>query len=266
MTYTTLQKDVEYIAKKAGNLLQDMQSTATVAVQKDVVDISTSADLASEKLIVSFIHDHYPEHGILSEEMGSVNVDNAYVWVIDPLDETKEYMKGIHEYGCLIAIEENGIVVAGSANIIGPNDVYSSSLHNGAYHNSKSIHVSSESLETSFVSFHIPLKINGHEQIHNNVKLLEALINKAYRIRCNNFDAKALGYVARGVYAAHIIPSHLPKWWDVAPSLLLVEEAGGKVTDWYGKPIKNRNLSHGIVASNGKIHKEILAIIKDNQL
>lgn len=264
MNYKTFQKDSEFIAKKAGALLKNLQATATVAVQKDEVDIATNADLAAEKLIISFIKKKYPTHGIYSEEMGNKTGTSDYSWIIDPLDGTKEYAKKLPDYGCLIAVEEKGKLVACASYIEGGYGLYDASLGGGAFLNDVPIHVSQTADATlSTISFHIPIKSMPPKELDKDMKVLRALLGKIYRVRGFFFDAKILGWCADGRIDAHIIPPNVPQWYDVASALLLVDEAGGKVTDWNGNPIKNRDLSHGIIATNGKIHKELLTIINE---
>lgn len=261
-TYIDLQRDAKFIVEQASNQLQKLQRSAHIIKQKDEVDIATNADTASEELIIDFIHEKHPTHGYYSEEKGSKKGASKFTWVIDPLDGTKEYLMGLPDFGCLVAIEHKGQIIVGIAKIM-PHELYVCSKGNGAFLNSVSIQVSSNTLDKAFVSFHIPIKRINTSQLHHDMKILEILIQNVYRVRATNFDAKALGYVARGIYVAHIIPPNLPQWYDVAPTLLLVEEAGGKVTDLSGKSIRNRNLSHGIVASNGLVHDDLLAIINN---
>lgn len=263
MNYTDLYKDAAFIAQKAGVLLKQMQATATVAVQKDEVDIATTADLAAEKLIVDFIHKEYPDHGVYSEEMGNSTGPSAFSWVIDPLDGTKEYAKHLPDYGCLIAVEENGDLVACASYIEGGYGLYGTWLGGGAYLNDNPIHVSATSDSAkSTISFHIPIKSTAPAEKDKDMKVLRAFLDTIYRVRGFFFDAKTLGWVADGRIDAHVIPANVPQWYDAASALLLVEEAGGKVTNWHGNPIKNRDLTHGVVASNGKIHEQILNIIR----
>jgi myo-inositol-1(or 4)-monophosphatase len=265
MDYAQLQKDAELIAKKAGMLLKTMQSTATVAVRKDEVDIATTADLAAEKLIIDFIHKKYPDHGIYSEEMGNKPGASDFSWVIDPLDGTKEYAKNYPDYGSLVAVEEKGELVACASFIEGGYGLYSAFLGGGAFLNGSPIRVSETSDATkATISFHIPIKSTPPAEVEKDMKVLRALIGIIYRVRGFFFDAKILGLVSDGRIDAHIIPANVPQWYDAASALLLVEEAGGHVTDWNGNPIRNRDLSRGVVASNGKIHNELLTLIKES--
>lgn len=266
-SYQELQKYAQYVVQKAGKLLDSLQGSQTVAVMKDEVDLATSADLTSEQKIISLIHKKFPAHGIYSEEAGKSAHTSEFVWIIDPLDGTKEYARGVKEYSVLIALERKGELIVGAIQRNGINELYSCSLGNGATFNGKQIYVSEESnLEKSFVNFHLPSKSKAKEEIAIDMKILQSLIGVSYKVRAFFEDAKSLGYVARGIFGALVMPGGLKNgWWDLAPGILLVQEAGGVVTDWDGNRIKNHNLSNGIVASNGKLHKKLLEIINSER-
>lgn len=261
--YLALQKDAEYIAEKASELLANMQKDATVAVQKDAVDLSTTADIAAEKLIVSFVLDKYPDHGIYSEEMGEKKGQSPYTWIIDPLDGTLEYARGSCNYSCLVGVEENGSLVAGVAKMNAFNQIYTCSKGSGAYIDNKQVHVSqTHMLSQAKVGVHFPSSKRPKEEIRRTLSVAQEIIFQAYRLRPYWNDATMFGMVAEGSVDAWVVSPSMPKWYDVAPVILLVEEAGGKVTDWEGNPLTNHDLSKGILVSNGKVHEKLLNIIK----
>lgn len=261
--YQQLQKDAERIVEKAATILISYEKKFSLYKQKDEIDVATTADTETEKFIIGEIHKKYPDHGIYGEEFGKSTESSEYTWIIDPLDGTKEYVRGLGEYNCLIAVEEKEKLVAGVMKRIGKNALYASSKGNGAFLDGNPIHVSkTDTLILSFVGMHFPNSKNTKEEIDRGVRIIHDLISKTYRLRPTWDDARLLGWLARGAIDGYIIPAHLNYWYDVAPSILLVEEAGGKITDWNGNPIKNRDLSKGVVASNGHIHKQLLEIIK----
>lgn len=261
--YLQLQKDCENIATQASKLLGTHQNNFTVVQMKDQVDLATSADIDSEKLIISFIRQKYPTHAILSEEAGNMDGSSQYQWIIDPLDGTKEYARGLKSYNVLIAVEYQQTVVAGGIYTNGPNELYSSSKGNGAYLDGKSIHVSSTAnLQTSLIGFHLPVGTAPQSGIERSLRILGKLILDTYRVRPGWYDANILGWVARGAIDAHIIPPDAKnKWDDDAPGILLVTEAGGQVTDWKGNALKNHDLSGGLLASNGYLHKDLVGLL-----
>lgn len=256
--YKQIRNDTEYLASEAGKILADTQDKFKVVKMKDAVDLATSADLASEKFIIDFIKNKYPDHSIYSEEAGIINPNHDFLWIIDPLDGTKEYVKGLEEYNCLIGVEYKNELVVGSVRRNGVNELYSGAQGLGSYLNHKQIHVSNQSdLANSFIGFHMPTRSQTEAQINTELRLLHNLINKTYRIRPAWDDAKSIVWVARGILDGHII-GKLKGWFDVAAALAILKEAGGTVTDWRGNDIKNQDISHGLVVSNSVIHKNLL--------
>lgn len=261
--YLQLQNDALTIAKKAMDILVPMQGKETTAVQKDEGDLSTSADLASEAYIIDAIKALYPNHAIYSEERGDIPGTDPYRWVIDPLDGTKEFVRGLEEYNCLIAIEHHGQPVVGVTIQHGLNNTYVASKGNGAFLNTKPLHVSLEKpLATMFVGFNLPNRKLAPEAIENDLSLLNTLIHTVYRVRPCWDQAKAMAWVARGALDANVTPGHVFKWHDLASSIPIVQEAGGIITDWHGNPVTENTITHGVIASHSrKTHDQFLALI-----
>ena len=264
--YQQLQKDAEYIADRARLLLKGQQQKATVVVQKDIGDFATTADLASEKLIRTYIQKKYPDHSVMGEEGGLTDNHSEYLWIIDPLDGTKEYARGIPEYNCLIAIEHKGKLGVGVIRRNGFNETYSSVADGGAWGNKKPIHVSAESdLSRAYVGYHLPVPTStGRKRdVKRHFDILKELTFLCYRIRPSWDDAKSMAWVAQGILEAHIIPAELKnEWHDVASGILLVQEACGQVTHLDGSQVISHDMSKGFLASNGKIHNQLLDIIR----
>ena len=262
--YRQLQKNAETIVEEAIKILVSKEHSFTIATQKDEVDVATSADLAVEQFIKTEVHNLYPDHGFLGEEFGEENGNNEYVWVIDPLDNTKEYVRGVGEYNCLVAIEQNQKLIVGITRRMGHEVHYTCSLGTGAYANGKRIHVSSTTaLDIAFIGTNTPnRKKHAVKDIHQYMTLFESCINRVYRLRSDFDDARTLGLVAQGALDACILLPNTDKWVDVASGILLVEEAGGRVSDWQGRPIVHHDLSSGVLVTNGILHDQLLTIIQ----
>lgn len=262
--YKQLEKDASEIAGKAMEILASMQGNQTLAVQKDEEDMSTSADLAAEKCIVDFIKEKYPSHGIYSEEMGEIKGTEPYRWVIDPLDQTKEYVRGLSEYNCLIGIEDEGQPIVGVSLQHGIDTAYVGSKGNGATMNGRSIHVSDQSdLTNAFIGYNLPNRKMEKSLIDKEMYVLSSLVPKVYRVRPFWDQAKAMGWVSRGMIDGNIAPPGVWKWHDIASSIILITEAGGVITDYFGNEVTEKTSIHGIVASNGKIHDQLLKIVNE---
>ena len=262
--YKQLEDDAKQWVTEAGSILVSHEHDFTVAKQKDEVDVSTSADTEVEQFLTKRILEKYPDHAIYGEEFGLTKKNAAYVWSIDPLDNTKEYVRGIGEYNCLLAVEENGILVAGIVQRFGPAVCYTTSKGNGALLDGKPIRVSTTSnLNVAFIGTNTANnKVHTADEIDRFCNLSKEVISDAYRIRPGADDAKLFGWVAQGAFDASISLPKSNKWFDVAPAILLVEEAGGKVTDWLGNPIQGHDLSKGILVSNSVLHETLLPIVK----
>jgi len=259
----TLQLFAERTAIEAGKILLRYKAKAKVVTRKtDFHDVATEADIASEKFILGEISRHYPGHSVLAEESGQSSQSSQYTWIIDPLDGTKEYVRGLNTYNVSIALEYRGGIVAGTVYKPETRETYFAGRGLGVRYNGRKVHCSQvSSLKDSHVYTHLPKYNDTESDRKKSLSMLEMVVSHAHRVRTLADDVISLAYIAQGASEGFYLISTFPKWWDVAAGILMVEEAGGKVTDMYGKPIKNRDLSKGIVASNGKIHEELLKII-----
>lgn len=264
--YKQLQKDAEYLAVSAGKLLDRAQKGATIVVQKDIGDFALTADLASEKLIRTYIQKKYPDHSVIGEEGGLTDKHSEYLWIIDPLDGTKEYARGIPEYNCLIVVEHKGKLIVGVIRRNGFNETYTCVAGGGAWGNKKPIHVSKQSdLSRAYIGYHLPVPTSStsRRDVERHFDILKELTFSCYRLRPSWDDAKSMAWVAQGMLDAHIIPAELKnEWHDVASGILLVQEAGGEVTHLDGSPVISHDMSKGFLASNGRTHDKLLAIIR----
>lgn len=268
--YKQLRKDAEYIADCACQLLKSYQKKATIVVQKDIGDFATTADIASEKLIRTYIQKKYPDHSVMGEEGGLTDKRSEYLWIIDPLDGTKEYARGLNEYNCLITVEHKGKPIVGVIRRNGTNETYSAVAEAGAWRNKKPIRVSQQpDLTRSYIGYHLPISVSSvpRKDVERHFEILKELTFSCYRVRPGWDDAKWMAWVAQGILDAHIIPVELKnEWHDVAPGILLVQEAGGCVTHLDGSPLIPHDISKGFLASNGRIHDTLLAIIRKEYL
>lgn len=264
MNFTRYQKFAEKLAKEAGTILVKYREKAKIEKRKsDLLDIATDADLASEKFLTTQIHKKFPGHNILAEERGDELRRSDFCWVIDPLDGTKEFVRGIPHYNVSIALEYKGEVVVGIVFRPPTNEFFSTAKGKGAFSNGQQIFVSKESdLKNSFIWTHFPKYKSSDKELKLTWSFLKQIVHECYRLREFAEDVTTLCWLARGALEGWVLTCSSPQWWDVAPGILMVEEAGGKVTNMKGEKIKNRDLSKGIVASNGKIHEELLKYLQ----
>lgn len=268
--YRKLQKDAEYIAGQACQLLQRHQKKATVVVEKDIGDFATTADLAAEERICDYIQKKYPSHSIASEEKGHIDKNSEYLWIIDPLDGTKEYARGLEEYNCLITIEHKGKPVVAVIQRNGTAETFAAMAGSGAWRNKKSIHVSHQSnVSGAYIGYHLPIPKSSvpRRDVERHFDMLKELTYSCYRVRPGWDDAKWMAMVAQGILDAYIMPAELKnQWHDVVPGMLLIQEAGGRITHLDGNPVTAHELGKGFLASNGRIHDQLLDIIRKELL
>lgn len=252
------------LALHAGKILLDYRGKAAIVVEKGkALDFATEADIASERYIRSEIGKMFPSHGVMGEEEGFTNKDNEYLWIIDPLDGTLDYTRGLSSFDVHIALECKGELIAGCVYKPLTGEVFSVAKGYGVKKNDQPVRVSENyRLNNSILYMMLPRRSNTREEIHRSVRILEIAAYQIGLIRDAWEVGLALANVVSGSTDAFLLAKQDPKWWDVAPGILMVEEAGGKVTDMYGNPTKNRDLSNGLVATNGVLHDKILDIVQ----
>jgi myo-inositol-1(or 4)-monophosphatase len=243
-------------AKKSGRLFKKSFGNAGVVSRKndDIRDSVTSVDLAIEKQLRKELSKAFPKAKIIGEEMGSAKVlREDWVWIIDPIDGTNNYIQGIPACCISIALWHKGETIASVIYNPISDQLFSASKGKGAFLNGKRVKVSniktiSLGLGGLGWSLDIPLAIS----------MFKEMMTKARKVRALGSSALQLAYVSAGIYDYYVV-NHM-HIWDVAAGLLLITEAGGKVTDWQGK--KPGLEIKELVASNGKMHQEILGQLK----
>ena len=226
--------------------------------QKENNDFVTSVDIAVNEKIVEELSKVYPQHGILSEELGHQgNKDSPYQWLVDPLDGTTNFIFAIPHYAVSIALSHNGTPAVGIVYDPVKNELFTATQGCGAYLNGNRIRVSQrEGLNGALLGTGIPYRSDG--PIDAYIELLRNFIGDTSGIRRLGAASLDLAYTACGRLDGFWEPGlHL---WDIAAGVLLVQEAGGLISDLDGR---NAHLDSGdILAGSPAIHKEMLQRIK----
>ncbi|MBI2208935.1 inositol monophosphatase [Candidatus Woesearchaeota archaeon] len=244
-------------AKDAGKLLMRNYGKVKYVREKDQESYFTNVDVESEKLIISAIRKNFPGHNIISEESGNANKASEYTWYIDPLDGTHNYIKKFPLFGTSIALEHKGQVKFGAINLPYFNELYFAEKGRGAFLNGKRIRVSSQkNIKKSFVVTDLALRHYPEDKI----RIIKKLKGKVYDLRVLGCAVYDYAMIARGSADAYI--TRYTNAWDMAAGGLIVEEAGGRVTDFDGKRW-NTNMSR-FVSSNGKIHGQLLKVLRQH--
>lgn len=224
-----------------------------ISNKQGVNNLVTEADHASEKAIIDTIKEVFPNHFILSEEAGEIAMDSEYKWIIDPIDGTVNYAHGIPLCCVSIGIEQKGSMIMGAVYNPFIKEFYLAEKGKGATLNGQPISVSNESdllkacLVTGFPYTYVNLP-NGP------LEAFGRFIRQGIPVRRLGSAAMDLCWVAAGRFDGFY--EHKLQAWDSAAGFLIVEEAGGMVTDFKGNYYSP--YQPHIVATNGKIHDEIL--------
>lgn len=248
---------IEAAQAGAAEILRFFNKDFKISNKEGVNNLVTEADHASEKAILAIIKSHYPDHQVLAEETGEIKQDSTYKWIIDPIDGTVNFAHGIPLNCVSIGIEKDGEIIMGAVYNPHMNEFFFAEKGNGAILNDKPIQVSEETktinacLVTGFPYTYINMP-NGP------LEIFERFIRKGVPVRRLGSAAIDLCWVAAGRFDGFY--EHKLEAWDSAAGYLIVEEAGGTVTDFNGD--KFSVYQHRLVATNGKIHDELLGVIK----
>lgn len=249
---------IQSLAREAGRLLAEKLTRHNPVYYKGTIDLVTEADRMSEALIVAQIARRYPDQGILSEESAARNERATTRWIIDPLDGTTNYAHGFPFFCVSIALEKEGVVVLGAVYDPVRDEMFFGERGKGAFQNGKKITVSTETdLSRSLLATGFPYDIRVSPD--NNVNFFSAMIMKAQAVRRPGAAALDLSYLAAGRLDGFWELKLKP--WDTAAGCLLVEEAGGMISDLSGDPWTLH--SPGLVASNGLIHGQMIKVLSD---
>ena len=232
-----------------------------ISNKEGINNLVTEADHAAEKAIIEVIQQTYPDHFILSEETGEIRTNSEYKWIIDPIDGTVNFANGIPLCCVSIGLEKDGEMILGAVYNPLMNEFFFAQKGFGASLNDKKITVSNKSsvikscLVTGFPYTYLDMP-NGPIQV------FEKLIRNGVPIRRLGSAAIDLCWVAAGRFDGFY--EHNLQAWDSAAGFLIVEEAGGKVTDFKGTHYSP--YQPHLLATNGSIHEELLGIINGASL
>lgn len=237
-------------AETAGRILMEKYASGVTVAFKGAIDLVTEADLESERAVVEVIRSRYPEHDILAEEGDHGHRGSDWQWIIDPLDGTTNFAHGFPWFAVSIALVVRGRVVLGAVFNPHNGEMFVAERGKGATLNGRSLQVSKTAsldramLATGFAYDHKTSRENNYGEFTRFQRAAQA-------VRRAGVASLDLACVAAGRFDGFWELKLKP--WDVAAGVLLVEEAGGKVSDYAGKPMP---LDRGeILASNGLLHQ-----------
>jgi len=251
------------VAKNAGEILLEYFQTNIKINFKDgnKKNLVTEVDTLAEKYIISEIKKKFPDHCFLAEEGGDCGIKPSdYKWVIDPIDGTTNYAHGYNFYAVSIALMYKNEILVGVIYAPMLKELFHAGKGMGAFLNEKPLHVSAaREIETSLLT--TGFNIN---ELGRNFPIFKHILPKAQGIRRAGSAALDMAYIAAGRLDGYWEYAIYP--WDIAAGVLLVEEAGGKITDLEGNPLKlERPDIMTVLATNGKIHEEMVKEIAEGK-
>ena len=245
-------------ARRAGAIInRASQDIGTLTIKsKNFNDFVSEVDVAAERVIIETLKDAYPTHGFLGEESGSTSYQSDFIWIIDPLDGTTNFLHGFPQYCVSIALQHKGEIT--QAVIFEPNrnDLYTATKGRGAFLNDKRIRVSKcHKLQEALIGTGFPFR--DFKYLDDYLNMFKSMIQKTTGIRRAGSAALDLAYVASGALDGFWEIGLSP--WDIAAGGLLIQEAGGIVTDLSGQTgwLESGN----ILVASPKIHDDMQSLI-----
>lgn len=216
-------------------------------------DFVTEVDRAAEQAIIEVLRDAFPGHGILAEESGESGPESEYTWIIDPLDGTTNFIHGMPQYAVSIAQTKNGVLEHAVVYDPNTNEMFTASRGAGAQMNDRRMRVSNiPQMENALLGTGFPFRHPQHQPAYLN--FFGSLFGKCVEVRRAGAASLDLAYVASGRLDGYW--EFGLKEWDIAAGALLVQEAGGLVSDFVGG--NDFMKSGNIVAGNPKVFKALL--------
>ncbi len=255
-------------ARAAGDYLQANRHRAVIEqIKSGFNDYATAQDLEAEKRILDAIRQRFPTDAILSEESHTEPSDDERLWIVDPLDGTRNYAHGLDHFAVSIAFQHAGRIEVAAVYIPCDDEMFSAQRGHGAFLNETPLSLSSsgsKSLQASIVStgfsyYHGP-------ELHPHIETFERVMNATTDVLRLGSAAADMCYVAAGRFGAYYESGVKP--WDFAAASLLVQEAGGLVSNLDGTPLdlfarKGDAFSvDALAAANARIYDELLALLR----
>ena len=255
MKNTQIKRTLLETLSRAGKIIRSNFGKEQTITKKGEFNLVTEIDKASEKAVVELILKRFPDHSILAEESPAV-IGSGFRWIIDPIDGTTNFAHGFPIVSVSIGFERDGRLEMGGVFDPFRKELFFAERGQGATLNGKRIHVSKvKTLSDSLLATGFPY--DRHINPDDYLGMLRVFLTQIQGIRRGGSAAIDLCYVACGRFDGYYEMKLSP--WDKAGGMMIVEEAGGKLTDFSGTPLTLLGLQN--LATNGLIHAEMLAAL-----
>ena len=246
-------------ARRAGSIINraTLDGSALQVRSKRANDFVTRVDGAAEEAVIDIVRKAYPDHGFIAEESGESTPDAEYLWIIDPLDGTTNFIHGFPQYAVSIAVQHRGALTHAVVYDPAKNELFTASQGRGAFLNDRRIRVSKcLKLDDALVGTGFPFKELGRLDLY--MRQLRVFMEKSSGVRRAGAAALDLAYVACGRLDAFWELGLAP--WDMAAGALLIQEAGGLVADLSGE--QDFMSTGDVVAATPKIFPAVLEAMR----
>ncbi len=250
-------EEMKHIARKAGEVILDgYKNNFKIFYKTNLSNLVTEIDKKSEELIIEFVNKNFSGHSIIAEESGKSQKKSDYLWVIDPLDGTTNFAHGLPLFSVSIGVCKNNETLYGVVYDVMHNKLFAAEKGKGAFCNGEKLSVSTvKQLERSLLVTGFPYDLGRNFDIALN--RFGKFLKKSQAVRRLGSAAIDLCYVAEGIFEGFWEEQLNP--WDVAAGMLIVEEAGGSISDFNGNKIDL--YAKEILATNGHIAEEMIKVI-----
>lgn len=223
------------LQKASGIALDNFGKVSGVAKSHDNNQVLTVTDVAVGKLIVSEIQEAYPNHNVVDEEAGVIDNNSPFTWVVDSIDGTSNYAAGLPFYGVMIGLLKGSVPIVGGVELPFFTETFIAEKDKGSFCNGKKLTVTKETnLLSTLVMYPIDGYQNQPEITYEECRLLADIVLGIRNLRTTGSIYDAL-LVAKGNVGGFL--NRTSKIWDNVAAQLLIEEAGGMYTDFFGKPM-----------------------------
>jgi len=250
---------VKACRKAAKTLIRDFGEIEKLQVSvKGPGDFVTNSDKKVEQILIDELQKARPNYSVLSEEIGEINNDESFRWIIDPIDGTSNFLHGIPHFAISLGLEQNKEIICGIIYDPIKDELFSAEKGNGSYLNNQRMRVSARSKLKDCIIFTGGPKISAKDRelsLKEYNKFSTKILTPIRKMGSASLD---LAYVAAG--RCDGFWQRNLNYWDIAAGIILVKEAGGYITDFEGKNeyIENKN----ILATNSLINEEMIEVLK----
>ncbi len=261
------QRFIEHSLRKASEIASEKFGRVSGTIKdKDNNQILTEADTQIGRLLVNLIRGEFPKHNIVDEEIGIIDNNSQFTWVIDPIDGTSNFVQGIPDYGIMIGLLSEGEPISAGISLPYFHEIILAERGQGAFRNHQRLQVTKENdLSSVLVAYQLDAHQNDPDFTRREYSVVAEIALAVRNLRTSGscFDAIM---VAEGKYGACL--NQTAKIWDVVAVQLVVEEAGGVCTDFFGRkldyadPLVKAGNNFTYCLASPTLHEQIQKIIR----